>query len=144
MLLALWPAIIAHSQWISAGHAHETVTQRAIRAKEISRRKAAIQGTIAKRRLPEVEDGAEFVSSAGRSLDVGGISASDNIGGNATIRIPRYERRLDAGLPEALGASFAAGNAFSHELNAAMKAYAAKQAADEDDEMAMIIILAGM
>lgn len=143
MLLALWPAIIAHSQWISAGREHETVTQRAIRAKEIAKRKAAIQATIAQRRLPEADDGTSDAGRTSSAVALPSVPDSNQSVGNATIRIPRHERTLAARLPEALGASLAAGYAVSSGLDAAMNAYAAQQAADEDDEMVMIIILAG-
>lgn len=91
-----------------------------------------------------LHNGTTVTKNASSAVALAGMPDSNQPFGNVTIRVPRHERRFDAGLPETLGASFAAGNAFPSGLDAAMKAYAEQQAADEDDEMAMIIILAGM
>lgn len=141
MLLALWPAILSHSQWHSAGHEGLTATQRAIHSKDVAKRRLTL---VAAQRLQEAERGTGFEGNTGGEVALAGVSDSYQPVGNATIRIPRHERTLAGRLPSALGASIAAGDAIPHELNAAMKRYAAKQAADDDDEMAMIIILAGM
>lgn len=90
---------------------------------------------------------AHGTSDAGRTSSAVALASlpdSNQPSGNATIRIPRHERQVAGRIPEALGASLAASDAFPSGLNEAMKRYAAQQAADEDDEMALIIILAGV
>lgn len=146
MLLALWPIIFTRNNAHSGGTLIEPdITHRAIRGKAIIERTAAMVAAEAHlQRLQEVDDGSSIAGNADGALDIPSVSGSIIPIGNATIRVPRHERELSGRLPEALGASLAASDAFPSGLDAAMKAYAAKQAADEDDEMAMIIILAGM
>lgn len=94
-------------------------------------------------RAAEASNGAgdENIS---RTVDLGSLPASNIAVGNVAVRIPRHERPLQGALSPALGASIAASDAIPFALNEAMRQYAARQAADEDDEMAMIIIMMGI
>lgn len=142
MLLALWPLFITHSQPHHAGQGGGT----AQRGQYVARRAAAAQEAAEAhlQRLQEVDHGTGFAGSAGGEVALAGIPDSHQPVGDVAVRLPQHERTLAGRIPEALGTSIAASDAIPFELDQAMKRYAAKQAADEDDEMAMIIILAGM
>lgn len=147
MLLALWPLLFQRNNAHSGGtYVEPDITHRAIRGKEVIERTAAMIAAEAHlQRLQGVEDGSSIAGNASEPLDMASVSGSIEPLGNVTIRIPRHERQVAGRIPEALGASLAASDAVSlGQLDAAMRRYDAQQAADEDDEMAMIIILAGM
>lgn len=146
LLLSLTPLIFPRNNAHSGGtYVDPDITHRAIRGKEQAQRTPAMLVAEAHlQRLQEIEDGAGIAGITSGEVDLGGVSGGDQPLGNASVRIPRHERTLAGRLPAALGAGIAASDAIPFELNEAMRQYAAKQAADEDDEMAMIIILAGV
>lgn len=146
MLLALWPLLFPRNNAHNGGtYVEPDITHRAIRGKVIIERTAAMSAAEAHlQRLQEVDDGASDAGNVSSRVAISSIPSSNQPVGNATVRIPRHERTLAGRLPETLGASITAGDVVSSGLDRAMKRYAAKQAADEDDEMAIIIILAGM
>lgn len=147
MLLALWPLLFPRNNAHSGGmYVDPDVTHRAIRGKEQAQRTAAMLAAEAHlKQLREAQDVSYTASrDTGGAVALASVSDSHQPVGDVAVRIPRHERTLAGRLPEALGASLAASDAIPFELNEAMMRYAAKQAADEDDEMAMIIILAGM
>lgn len=144
MLLALWPAILSPGQWIISGHAGQTAAQRAIHGKEVAKRKNAISEDKAKR-LQEFDNGNVIAGDSGIILDSASISAGNQLTRTSTDGISRHKRTLLQAIPAAFAGSMAENNAISFQrLDEAMKQFTAKQAADEDDDMAMIMILGMM
>jgi len=145
MLLALWPLFMVQrpqpGRLISPD-----ITHREIRGKEVVQRTPAMIAADA--HLAKLQ--AEAINGTGNSdtsqpLDMGSLPASNITIGNVAVRVPRHERQESGSIPEALGASITASDVVSFSgLNEAMRQYAARQTADEDDEMAMIIIMTGM
>lgn len=144
MLLALWPLFTVRRQQ-TGGLISPDITHREIRGKEVIKRTPAM--IAAETHLTKLQ--AEAIRGADnsdtrQSLDLARISGSIEPVGNVAVRIPRHERELSGSVPAALGASIAASDAVSFSgLNEAMNQYAARQAADEDDEMAIITIMMG-
>ena len=142
MLIALWPALmqrrILQGRMIDA----DAGMPREIRGKAapIPRPLSQIAAEEHLARL-EAERGASDRDSS-QPLDLGSVPSGIEPVGNAAVRIPRYERPVPGSLPAALGASFAASDAFPLDATVAMMQNAAKQA--DDDELAMITIMMGM
>jgi hypothetical protein len=144
MLLALYPLLFPRNNAHSGGTLIEPdITHRAIRGKVIIERTPAMIAAEAHlQRLQEVDDGSSDAGRTSSEVALASLPDGDQPLRDATIRIPRHERQVAGRIPESLGASLAASDAIPFELlDQAMKRYAAQQAADEDDEMAMIAIM---
>ena len=140
MLLALWPLVIAFPQQRGiTGHIERLEKQS---QKNIARTRARLQAEEAQlvRLQAEASDGANAARNADQRLDMGSVSSGVEPIGNVAVRIPRYERPLPRSVPTALGASITARDAISSELDAAMRLLVQRQAMDEDEEDAMIIL----
>lgn len=144
MLIALWPLIFPRNNAHSGGTLVEPdITHRAIRGKEVIKRTPAMIAAEAHlQRLQEVDDGSSDAGINSGDVALPSIPNSNQSVRNAPVRVSRYERELSGRIPEALGTSITARDAIPFELNEAMKAYAAKQAADEDDETFVLSLIA--
>lgn len=141
MLLAFWPAIIAHSRRISSGHAGQTAAQRAIHGKEVSKRRDEIFKDKANR-LQELENGDAVAGDSRKQDDYASLSASDNVERIAANRVSRDERTLSRAIPATSTFSIEQSGIISFpRIDETIKLQAARKKADEDDEMVLMIIL---
>jgi len=143
MLLALWPSFIQQKQQYIKLISPD-ITHLEIRSKEIIKRTPAM--LAAEAHLARLQAGANDGTGdkdTNRLLDTESISGGAKPIGNVTIGIPRSEQPAPRILPTALGASFAASDIISLEFTDAIRRLASNQEAEEDDELAVIILMVG-
>lgn len=144
MLLALWPAFMQRKPMLHGRLIDADRTHREIRSKETIKRTPSMLAAEAHLARLQVEAiNGSINRDTSQSLDMGSLPGGVEPIGNASVRVSRHERPMSGSLPAALGASLATSDALPFELAAAMRQYAAKQT-EEDDEMAIIILLTGM
>lgn len=139
MLLALWPAFVVPRLTLPSGR---RVSSDAAQRAE-NRTPAIIAAEEHLRRLENSDVSTSNNRTPDGVVDLPSVSDSDNRIGGVAVRVLGHERQGAGSVPAAFGTSFAESDALPSNLNAAMKAYAARQAADEDDEAAIIAVLLG-